>query len=149
AFFGIAYWPVLLVNVLFILYWLFFRRLYALASLLVIVLGWGHLRWHIGFDKGLSEEAVTMRDTATIRLLTYNVHLFRAFDEHHPDEYIDHRKNIFRLLEKLSPDVVCFQEFFTRKKGEKAVIPVLKKKLNMPYYNFYPSSENDYEGFGV
>lgn len=91
AFFGIAYWPVLLVNVLFILYWLFFRRLYALASLLVIVLGWGHLRWHIGFDKGLSEEAVTMRDTATIRLLTYNVHLFRAFDEHHPDEYIDDR----------------------------------------------------------
>ena len=149
AFFGIAYWPVLLINVLFVCYWLFFRRLYALASLMVILIGWGHLRWHIGFHKEPTAEMVAERDTAAIRLLTYNVHLFRSFDENHPVDYVDHQQHIISLLERLSPDVICFQEFFTRRKGKKAVIPVVKQRLNMPYYYFYPSSENDYEGFGV
>src|SRR5690606_12731023 len=50
AFFGIAYLPLLIVNGLFVAYWLVRRIRFAGISLLAILLGWDTLQKHYGFN---------------------------------------------------------------------------------------------------
>src|SRR5690606_15005223 len=79
AFFGIAYLPLLIVNVLFAIYWVVRQIRLAGISVLAILLGWNTLQKHYGFGAKVPEKVMAAPDSAHIRVLTYNVHFFRAF----------------------------------------------------------------------
>src|SRR5690606_6748245 len=92
AFFGIAYLPLLLVNGLFVVYWLVRRLRFAAISLLAILVGWNTLQKHYGFSSPVPESVVASPDTAHIRLLTYNVHFFRLFEQE--DTKLDRKSDV-------------------------------------------------------
>lgn len=147
AFFGIAYLPLLLINVLFIIYWLVRRVKFAVISAFAILIGWGTLAKHFGFHAKVSASEIALRDSSDIRLLTYNVHFFRTFEQE--DTELTIRKETMQLMDSISPDVICIQEYYTRQKGKNRMAKAFEREMGMPYYYFLPTAENDYEAYGL
>lgn len=147
AFLGIAYLPLLVINGLFLVYWLVRRIRFAGISLLAILLGWNTLLKHYGFNAKVPENAMASPDTAHIRVLTYNVHFFRAFEQ--KDTKLTIRKQAMQVMDDISPDVICIQEYYTRQKGKYNMAEEFEREINMPYHHISPTAANDYEAYGI
>ena len=78
AFFGLAYLPILLVNVGFVFYWLLRKKRYMLVSLLPLLCGWHFLSQHINFKN--SDTKLLVKADSNIRLMSFNAHLFQYLE---------------------------------------------------------------------
>jgi endonuclease/exonuclease/phosphatase family metal-dependent hydrolase len=109
ALLGIAYLPLLLANILFILFWLYFSPLRSVHSIVAILMGWNILLSHFQLNK--SQEA----SSGSIQVLSYNVHDFYNYlpDKKHPKSQQD---SVLNFLKNESPDIVCLQEFLIKDK---------------------------------
>lgn len=143
AFFGISYPILLIINCLFFLFWLFRKSLLFLLSLIVIVIGWSSLQKNIGFRFGTDN---TKKHDAALRLMTYNVHMFRSFEEDHS---LNTKKEILGIFQDVNPDVLCLQEFYTRKKGKNDLKTKLNEDFGFEHNFFLPVAENEYDAYGI
>ena len=142
SFFGLAYPFILLINILFIFLWLISKRWYFIFSLTLILAGYQAFNKTIGL-RSLTE---AVRDSTTIKLMSYNVHYLKKFGEELDTAT---RSGIFRLIETEQPDIIGFQEFFTRTKGKYDVKDSLLKILDTKHYYYSPYVDNKYESAGV
>ncbi len=127
---GLGYPYLLLVNILFIVYWLLFRRLYWLLSLLIIIWGWSHLQTVFA----LNIKAPTKEETKVqFKIMSYNV---KNFDLYNWTENEEARDNMMRLIKKENPDIVTFQEFYTQDEGDFHNIKRLVNELNFKHFHF-------------
>ena len=96
--------PVLiLVNLLFLLYWLLKVKKQLLLSLIVLVLGYGNV---ISLYKFSASKQID--DEQNILVMSYNVRLFNAF-EWLPERDINKQIEIF--IKEKNPDVLCLQDY--------------------------------------
>lgn len=146
AFFGLGYPILLLANLIFILYWLLRKSTFFFLSLLCILCGYVPFKKHFGFNSKPDDAAVKHPDSTNIRVLTYNVHLFR---EHDQDLQPKTKAAVTELIHSVSPDIVCMQEFYTRKKGKYNNKRDMAPALGLPYSYFHPVIENEYEAYGL
>lgn len=147
AFAGLLFPFVLAFHTLFTLFWLSCRRWILLCcSLLIFFIAWQPISSTIQFfgTKDLTTNK-TERESSSFRLLSYNVHEFRKYGEGND---ITIKSKIFELIKEQQPDIICFQEFYSRAKGEFNHIKKIKKELGLRHYYFVPYSENDYEAIG-
>ncbi|KAA1246454.1 endonuclease/exonuclease/phosphatase family protein [Aquimarina sp. RZ0] len=97
--------PVLIIiNVIFLLYWVVLLNRKMLVSLLILILGISHVS-SLYKLRGKSSEEIE----GVTSLLSYNVHSFNRF------HWIDSEEipqNISKLIKKQDPDVFCAQEFY-------------------------------------
>lgn len=142
AFFGLGYLPILLINMGFVCYWLFRRKRYMLFGLIFILCGWNFLNSHINFKN--KQEKIVAKTDSNIRVMSYNVHLFQMVNN--PKD--NFREETVELINSLAPDVVCFQEFYSRVRGTQQFSKALKKQAGFEDYYFRPSIANEYEGYG-
>jgi endonuclease/exonuclease/phosphatase family metal-dependent hydrolase len=101
AFFGLAYPYILLLNFLFILYWLFNRWKLSLLSLLTILIGYNHLQNYFQIGKKITSEK-------GIVICSYNVKHFNGLTG-----TVDWEENATRIqnyLRSKNADIVCLQE---------------------------------------
>lgn len=145
VFFGLAYPAILVVNVLFIIYWLIRMPKYALLSGITILLGWNVLTRYVGFRES-SGIMVPKSSESFIRIMTYNVHNFKQFGDKN-DKFT--KDQILDIIRKEQPDVLCFQEFFTRQRGEYNFKKLVPEILNTTHYYFKPTTDNGYESSGT
>lgn len=145
AFFGLAYPFFLLINAVFLILWLFKRPAYALLSAATILIGYNILLDTVGIRESTAIE-VPKSSEDFIRIMTYNVHYFRQFD-YKNDKLIKDR--MLEVIRGEQPDVICIQEFMTRKSGEYNINRSLKKILQSQHYYFQPSVDNNYEALGL
>lgn len=145
AFFGLAYPYFLVLNVMMIIWWCLRKRwLFAGVTLLLILMGWNVLTATFGF---VGESGIGPKENPElVRMMTYNVHSFKPYGE---DNVESVKQQMLSLIANENPDIICFQEYFTRRKGSYDITDSLKRILNKPYYYFVPSSENDYEATGL
>jgi len=108
AFAGIAYPVLLIINLFFVVWWLIFRKRYFLLSLVAILAGYNHLRATFAFHFSGNNSAKAAAVDA-IKVMTYNV---RLFDLYNWTKNLDSRENIFVMLKRESPDILCLQEFY-------------------------------------
>lgn len=144
-FFGLAYPFALFLNVLMVVWWGIRKRwTFALATITLILAGWQALTASVGIfgEEGIGEK----RHPDQIRMMTYNVHSFKPYGQKNTEPI---KQQMLDIIKTENPDIVCFQEYFTRRKGPFDITDSLKKMLNTPYYYFVASSENDYEGTGL
>jgi len=143
AFFGLAYLPILLINLGFVGYWLMRKPKYAMISLLTIIVGWNLLtkHWHFG---GGEIQKITASDSC-IRVLSFNVHLFKAAEK---AEEKDYKREVLGIVDSLKPDLICFQEYYSKIKGKHVYAKELKENYGYKYWYFEPASVNDYEAYG-
>ncbi|WP_207424245.1 endonuclease/exonuclease/phosphatase family protein [Desertivirga brevis] len=145
AFFGLAYPFLLLINVAFVVYWLFRKAKFALLSLAVILLGWKFVTGNIGF-RGSTGIQVPKSSQNFIRVLTWNAHYFKKFDSENDKVIKDQMLDVIRNEQ---PDVLCIQEFYSRKKGEFNIRKSVLDILNTEHYYLENIMANDYEGIGL
>ena len=144
-FFGLAYPYILLLNIFMVCWWLIRRRwVMAFVTVLIIGMGWNALTSTFRFtgEAGQGPKA----DTGLVRMMTYNVHGFRPFEEGNSDSV---KSQILALIKAENPDIIALQEYYTRRKGSYDMTDSLQDILETPYFYFYPSSENDYEATGL
>jgi endonuclease/exonuclease/phosphatase family metal-dependent hydrolase len=142
--FGLAYPFSLLANLVFIFYWYFKKRRYALISLSFIMLGVNHLTAFFQISTSGSVD----QDAHQIKVMTYNVHVFDVFDK---KEGAATRDAIYDLLHREQADVVCFQEFYQSEKSKTyptrdTLIEFLPSKY---YHERYTHAIGGQQYFGV
>jgi hypothetical protein len=76
AFLGLAFPAVVLLNVLFIIYWLIFFNMKFLFSLAAIVIGWGHITKFVQ----LNAKKLEQKQPHSINVITFNARYFGLFD---------------------------------------------------------------------
>lgn len=108
----------IIVNFLFILYWLLRWKRQILLSSVVLVLGINHVT---SIYEISSSEDPTGR-TELFKVMSYNV---RQFNEYGWSKEVDIPKKISQFIKKEDPDVVSIQEYFT---GEEHVARSFKYK---------------------
>jgi endonuclease/exonuclease/phosphatase family metal-dependent hydrolase len=145
SFFGLAYPAILIINVLFVIYWLIRWPRFALISGIAILAGWSVVLNYIGFRENTAI-MVPKSSESFIRIMTYNVHNFKQFGDKN-DQFT--KDQILNVIRNEQPDVICFQEFFSRKKGEYNFRKYIQEILNTQHYYFKPSTDNGYEAIGM
>jgi endonuclease/exonuclease/phosphatase family metal-dependent hydrolase len=114
AFFGLGYPFLLTANIILIAWWLLRRKWLWLLSFACILCGWNVLNNTIGFRFG-GASAARPTDTNNIRVMTYNVHYFKRYGAKID---ISTKHEILDIVRQEQPDVICFQEFFSRMHGQ-------------------------------
>ncbi|MCC7231924.1 MAG: endonuclease/exonuclease/phosphatase family protein [Bacteroidia bacterium] len=111
ALFGLGYGPLVLLNVLFIIYWIIRRRKLFLISLIAVLAGSGKILslYQISF-KGPAPE-----NSGALKVMSFNVRLFDLYNWFHNHET---RKNILEFLDHQQPDILCIQEFYSSDRQE-------------------------------
>lgn len=125
-------------------YWTLRKKwVFSAVTLIAICIGWNTLIATFGLigTEGKSEK----NEEGLIRLMTYNVHNFKPYGE---DNTIEAKEKMFAVVKAQNPDVVCFQEFFTKPKGPYDTIDSLKKMLDAKYYYFVPTQKTASEAIG-
>ena len=101
--------PVLIVlNILFVLFWLIRLRRYFLWSLAVLLLGFPYFNRFLKFYNSSPEAKPD-----DITLMTFNTRLFNHY-QWNPDKDLD--KKIITFIEEKHPDIVTLQEFYRNPK---------------------------------
>ncbi|MBB5396728.1 endonuclease/exonuclease/phosphatase family protein [Mucilaginibacter sp. AK015] len=144
AFFGLAYPPMLLVNVLMMLYWLVRKSWYIGLSLITILIGWNVLNSNIGMRLPAGASQTTPQKQ--LRLMTYNVHNFKRYGEKND---ISTKHEILDLVGQEQPDIIGIQEFFTRKKGQYDMIDSVMRIMRAKNYYFEPTMTSAGEAIGM
>ncbi|WDF68423.1 endonuclease/exonuclease/phosphatase family protein [Sphingobacterium oryzagri] len=142
AFFGLGYLPILLVNIGFVIYWLLRKPKYALLMCLPILLGWSLLTQHIGFRK---QAQTPDKEDSTLRVMTFNAHLFTEIAK---SPKTDVKSEVIDLIKRTDPDILCFQEFFTKIKGTKKMTKRITDEGEFLTYYFEPAMKSEHEGYG-
>jgi endonuclease/exonuclease/phosphatase family metal-dependent hydrolase len=147
ALFGLAYPYLLMVNLLFLCYWIIRLKKEILISLLVILMGWNQLNNLLPMGSKNHELPEPESAAALFKVLSYNV---RGFDRYLWTHDPNTKNEIFGFIEKQAPDILCFQEYYTSgKRGETQAD--LSRHLTQftesaIYYTADPANRN---GFGI
>jgi len=106
AFFGLTYPIWVMLNVLFMGVWFVKIPKRSLYSLIIVLSGWSQLSAFI--QTGTNDTDVKIK--GAIKVMSYNVKLF---DLYNWNKNMETRKLFFELIKKESPNIMCFQEFYT------------------------------------
>lgn len=131
AFIGFAFPVVLVVNVLFLLLWIFNRKKFGLVSLIAILLTWKFI--HSTFALNFSSE----NKESGIKLMTWNV---KCFDLYNWTLNVETRTKMMALIKKENPDVLCLQEFYNNNQIFHNV-EFMRDTLGYKYCYFPPAVE--------
>jgi len=144
SFFGLAYPVLLLVNGLLILYWMLRRRWFFLLSAVCIFCGWNVLNNNIGFNNTVSYAPGPKQ----VRVMTYNVHDFKKFGF---SKDISTKREILQIITQQQPDIIGFQEFYTRKKGQYDLLDSVKEIMQTDnyYFEIFDSNADECRGMAV
>ncbi|HVW96468.1 MAG TPA: endonuclease/exonuclease/phosphatase family protein [Mucilaginibacter sp.] len=143
AFFGLAYPILLLLSLIFIIFWALRRSWYILISVICIAIGYNvllnNLQLHGPSSKSYGPDATVAH------LMTYNVHNFKRYGEKND---ISTKHEILQLIEDNPPDIIGFQEFYTRHSGQYDLRDSIMKIMGTTWYFFDPVLANSDEAMG-
>lgn len=104
ALFGLAYPYIAALNLAMAVFWILFRKWYALISVVALAAGLGYLHNFIRFTNHGKEEH------HDLKLMTYNVRLFNFYESGEKNTY----SKMVQLLRKEDPGILCLQEYFVK-----------------------------------
>jgi endonuclease/exonuclease/phosphatase family metal-dependent hydrolase len=144
AFFGLAYPFILLANLIMVVYWLLRRKWWVLLPVLCIAAGWNDLTKTFAFR--LNTIKAVKADSSTIRLMTYNVHNFKRFGSKND---ISTKNEILNIINDKQPDVIGFQEFYSRWHGQYDMVDTIQQILHTKEYYFESLQASHTEAIGM
>lgn len=126
AVFGLVYPILLIVNLLFVLFWLFRKDLRLMLSLFIILLGFAHIRSNFSYHSGQNKTEKT-----DIKILSYNVQGFARQNNAAFNPQV--KADILSFLVKEKADILCLQEYA----GKKADLFQRKNHENTYFHSYY------------
>jgi endonuclease/exonuclease/phosphatase family metal-dependent hydrolase len=150
ALFGIGYGIIFAVNIGFVIFWMLLKSRRFLFSLIFILIGLGKVfnifEFHFSHQETFQKKEVK---SFPVKIMSYNVRLFDLYNWFHNQET---RGKIFNFLSVESPDIVCFQEYFTSEKKEDQFSnnDTLEKVIPASYSNIaYSTTINQLSHWGI
>jgi len=135
AVFGLLYPVILIVNVLFIIFWILFRSKLFVISLLVVLFGLSNLLQNVQISFPKSDQ---VPDHA-IHLISYNVERFGLSVSE--ERFRSTRENVLQFLKDENPGIICLQEYHGKGKTLYEPLQEIKKELGAISY-YYESYFN-------
>lgn len=144
SFLGLAFPFLLLIVFVFLIWWLFVKKRYAIISAIALVLGIKGITIFLGFHIG---STFTMKkDPATIRIATWNVARFIEMKRNN-NRGSQTRQKMMQLIREQNADILCLQEFFhSTDSSWYANIDYIRNNLDYPYY-FFSHDDDGYRHF--
>lgn len=143
---GIGYIWILLINILFVFYWLMFKWRIALLAMLPIVLGFTFIKRTFSTDL---EHIGVGNIENSISIMSYNVETFKLYSW---GDNKAKRDSLIDFLGSQKVDIYCFQEFFYTPGKYFTTTEKLKKFEQFKYHYFEPgvvTSKNHQFGVAV
>lgn len=142
AFFGLAFPYLVLLNLLFVVYWLSQFRREAILSLVIILLCSLTMRKYaqVTFsNKGSNND---------LKVTSYNSMLFDLYNWR---KNVRSRQQILDQMKEINPDILCLQEFYnSNKMPEYFNIDTVIGTLNTKYYHVeYTTIAHEHNHFGI
>ena len=131
---GLFYPVLLLINISFIILWLFVGKRYIIISLFVIILGFGQLMNNFNFSL-LSDNSDNVN---TIKVLSYNVQQFKASDNF---TKLIVQNDILNFIRDQEANIICLQEFQSHNRNIYEPLKQIRDTLNTGTY-YYESYYN-------
>ena len=145
AFIGLAYPVLVILNLLFVIFWLILLRKYFIISLLAIALGWPHILTHIRYNGAPDTDTAGTK----IKVMSYNVRLFDLYNWKDSNSRAT-RDKIFDLIYSEAPDIICFQEFYGGDEKHFNVLDTLLSFQQAKYSHVsYIRNKNRQTPFGI
>lgn len=107
SFLGLGYPVLLILNLFFLVFWIYRRRIFFLIPLVCIILGWNILIQFIRIPLG--KKPLQTEDVNSIKVLSFNIQMLNLYDEDANSEFY---KTLMELIATEDPDIICFQEYF-------------------------------------
>lgn len=127
AFFGLSF-PILFgVQIVFLFFWLFINKKYALYTLFFLLLGFPSLNKNIAYSFSKNN---TTKNKNDITILTFNVKVFDLYNWKNNKESFAKYK---AYLKNCNADIVCLQEFYSDDNNEYINEDTLLKEINYKY----------------
>jgi len=130
SFFGLAFWEILLFNIIiFVLLLLMWSKKAWIAVLALLIAVPGFLR---SFSNGKALEG------GDLRIMSYNVLMFKdLYDD--DKQSVDVANGVINVVREYDPDVLCIQEFgqFKPKTSRKDCIRLFGELVDMPYHYYH------------
>ena len=144
ALFGLAYPYLLLINLLFIFYFLVRLKKTFLLSLIVVLIGWNHLSNLIPIHFKKKTPPEKLEQSESLHLLSYNVRSFNLYDWAKEPKA---KEEIFRMISEKDPDIICLQEFYTTPKVGCTEEYIDNKLSATPHKSVYYSFSGRHESY--
>lgn len=139
--------PILLIiNILFILYWLITKQKYYLYSAVTLIFCYQLLAATVGVSIHESKDNIKK----SLKILNYNVRVFNVYEHLGKKDKWESTKKMTKWILDQNADVICLQEFYTED-GSKDfdIINKICRDKKMSYY-FLNTYRNNVEGqFGM
>ncbi len=145
AFFGLAYPFLLIVNSLFIIFWIYKKRKLFIISLIAILLGWNYLATYIQIPLKKQNKDTEISKNG-FNILSFNV---RLFDLYNWSETENTLPEIFEFINTQEFDFMCFQEFFTQNSGELSENSIMNNIKNKYFTHIDYAIENINYNYGI
>lgn len=129
AFFGLAYPVFFFVNLLFVGYWLIFRKKLMLWSLAAILLGAGLIGRHVQVEDQLAEDQLD----GYLKVMSYNVHSYnrRNWNKENQENLTGQFVNFFA---EQKPDILCLQEHLSYGESERLIREKVRENAGLNHY---------------
>lgn len=143
AFFGLAFPVIVLLNILFIVYWLMQFRIQTMFSFFALLLSVPTILGYIQFS--FSKQETSNKD---IKVMSYNSMLF---DLYNWSKNAQSRNLILSSLAEENPDILCLQEFYTsEEKGDFNNIDTLTNLLSTKNHHVaYTTTLRNLDHWGI
>lgn len=141
VFWGLIMPYTLILNVLFILYWLIKARFYFVISLLAIIISWNTIRTSFPYNNN-SEKS----NERGVRVMSYNV---RVFDRYNWSKDKNNVSDMIKYIKDQKVDILCLQEFGVASSNQKGVTEsfIINSFKEFPYRYIYYSSKSSGKSF--
>jgi endonuclease/exonuclease/phosphatase family metal-dependent hydrolase len=130
AFFGLAYPVFLIINALFVLFWLITWKRFIFVSLLAILIGFNNLLaiYPIRFTH------IQAPLNAKIKIVSYNVH--SLYGNQRADSKQEIKSKVTEFLAKQNADIICVQEFYAIGEDFSQTLTKFASSIHLDYYSF-------------
>ena len=147
ALFGLAYPFLLILNLVFLCYWLIQLKKEILISLIVILLGWNHLNNLLPLNFKDAKIPETSSADRMFKVLSYNV---KGFNNYKWTSNPKTKEEIIGFVKQQEPDFLCFQEYYTSTRAGQSHSNISNQlrsfRESAVYYTTDQSNKN---GFGI
>ncbi|MDP1621596.1 MAG: endonuclease/exonuclease/phosphatase family protein [Bacteroidales bacterium] len=137
AFFGIAYPILLIINVLFVIFWLLTWKRFIFVSLIAIVAGYNSL--FAIYPIRLSKPAVSQ--SPEIKIVSFNIHsLYGTKTANNKQET---KSRVTGFLAGQNADIICIQEFYAIGEDFSQILSKFSGSIHLDHYTFKNYREFD------
>lgn len=143
-FFGLAYFYILIINVIFLIYWLILKKKRALICLLILLANYPILKNYLQIDLLKSKNPIPH---SSFKIMSFNVKLF---DLYNWTKNLETNDKIFSFIKEESPDIICIQEFFNSKRiGLNNLDIIVKSQKAKNFHIEYTENLRDTDQWGI